>query len=73
MADGARLESVFRLIPNESSNLSLSANLKKPSQRDGFFKLSKSADDNPYSRAKRVEFDKKATTAFLHGEAAPKG
>ena len=27
MADGARLESVFRLIPNESSNLSLSAKI----------------------------------------------
>ena len=30
MADGARLESVFRLIPNESSNLSLSANSDFP-------------------------------------------
>ncbi len=33
MAEGARLESVFRLTPNESSNLSLSASLNEKGPR----------------------------------------
>ena len=41
MAEGARLESVFRLTPNEGSNPSLSARLneKAPNESSGLFHL----------------------------------
>ena len=37
MAEGARLESVFRVKPNEGSNPSLSAKYKKTCVNAGFF------------------------------------
>jgi hypothetical protein len=45
VAEGARLESVFRLTPNEGSNPSLSARLneKAPNESSGLFHLNRRA------------------------------
>ena len=48
MAEGARLESVFRLIPNEGSNPSLSAKYvtKSPRIARGLFVLAQTYSEN---------------------------
>ena len=60
MAEGARLESVFRLTPNEGSNPSLSARLneKGPRQKRGPFSFigrERGCDENPSVRQIRRE------------------
>ena len=71
MAEGARLESVFRLIPNEGSNPSLSARLneKAPDESPGLFHLNRRARIwfEPYVRQIRRE------RIWTHYSAAPKG
>ena len=72
MAEGARLESVFRLTPNEGSNPSLSARLneKGPRQKLGPFSFigrERGLGSNPLVRQIRRE------RIWTHFSAAPKG
>ena len=62
MAEGARLESVFRLTPNEGSNPSLSASLNKkgPRKSVGLFYLVVEKED----MMRTLRFDKFAGSEF---------
>jgi hypothetical protein len=71
VAEGARLESVFRLTPNEGSNPSLSARLneKAPDESPGLFHLLVEKED----MMRTLWFDKFAGSEFGRALARPAG